>query len=92
MFVNLLFHCLFTYFSKYAIIVLSYNTKGESKMTFNQYLAEKRANWVDKRVIYAGDSNLYTVVGIDANGCLLINKPTRFTDTTAVETWHVQEI
>ena len=61
-------------------------------MTFNQYLAQKRSDWIGKRVIYAGDSNVYTVVGIDHNGGLLIDKPARFTETTAVPTYQVQEI
>lgn len=61
-------------------------------MTWNQYLMRKTSDWVGKKVIWQHDSNVYTVVGVDHNGALLIDRPTRFNETTAVETYHVQEL
>ena len=69
-----------------------YEGRKETLMTWNQYLAQKGADWIGKRVIYQKDSAIYTVVGVDHNGGLLIDRPTEHNETTAVETWHVQEI
>lgn len=38
------------------------------------------------------EGSTYTVVDVDYNGMLLIDKKARFTDTTAVESYMVQEV
>ena len=50
---------------------------------YRDYITWMRNNWIGKTVAY--DGNEYEVVGVDYNGYLLINKPTAFTDTTAVD-------
>ncbi len=59
-------------------------------ITYKQYIDIQRDRWIGKKVMYGG--NIYNVVDVDYNGCLLIDKKARFTDTTAVETYMVQEI
>lgn len=61
-------------------------------MTYKTYINMKRSEWIGKKVIYAGDNNVYTVVDVDYNGALLIDKPARFTDTTAVDLIDVMEV
>lgn len=57
---------------------------------WGEYLHRTRSEWIGRRVVY--DSGVYTVVDVDHNGALLIDKPARFTDTTAVAPYMVQEI
>lgn len=52
-------------------------------MTYKQYIENKKKQYVGKTVNYKGA--MYTVVDIDYNGCLIIDKPNRFNLTTAVE-------
>lgn len=49
-----------------------------------------REFWIGKRVIFEGEE--FTVVDVDSNGALLINKPARFTDTTAVFAYMIKEV
>lgn len=63
----------------------------EDDMTYKERIALDRQYWIGKKVLYV-DGNIYHVVDVDYNGALLIDKPARFTDTTAVPTWQVQEI
>ena len=62
--------------------------KMDFKQDYKDWIAEKRNEWIGKKVIYEG--NEYTVVDVDYNGALLINKPAQFTDTTAVAMWMVK--
>lgn len=57
---------------------------------YSQYIAEKRERWIGKKVMYKGW--IHTVVDVDYNGCLMIDRKTRFNDTTAVESYMVQEV
>ena len=59
-------------------------------MTYKEFIESMRQEWIGARVLYEGEK--YTVVGVDYNAGLLIDKPARFTDTTAVETWMVTRI
>ena len=59
-------------------------------MTYKEMIENMRQEWIGARVLYEGEK--YTVVGVDYNAGLLIDKPARFTDTTAVETWMVTRI
>lgn len=52
-------------------------------MDYRDYIAALKAKWVGARVPYEGKT--YTVVDVDYNGYLLIDKPARFTDTTAID-------
>lgn len=55
---------------------------------YKDWIAEMRQKWTGKEVIFEG--NKYTVVGVDYNGGLLIDKPAEFTETTAVPAWMVK--
>lgn len=55
---------------------------------YKDWIAEKRKEWVGKKVTYEGKQ--YTVIDVDYNGGLLIDKPSQFTDTTAVPMWMVK--
>ena len=59
-------------------------------MTYREMIETMRLEWTGARVFFEGKE--YTVVDVDYNGALLIDKPARFTDTTAVETWMVTRI
>ena len=64
----------------------------KNKMNFQQdykdWIAQQRKEWVGKKVTY--EEKQYTVVDVDYNGALLIDKPAQFTDTTAVAMWMVK--
>lgn len=57
-------------------------------MTYREYNEAFRAKWIGKKVIF--DGAVYTVVDVDYNGALLIDKKARFTDTTEVSESMVQ--
>jgi len=57
---------------------------------YKDWIAEKRKEWVGKKVTY--EEKQYMVVDVDYNGFLLIDKPAQFTDTTAVAMWRVKSI
>lgn len=50
--------------------------------TYREYIEGLRREWRNAEVIY--DGCRYTVVDVDYNGGLLIDKKAQFTDTTAV--------
>jgi hypothetical protein len=58
------------------------------KRDYKDWLAEKRKEWIGKKVTYRGKQ--YTVLDVDFNGGLLIDKPGQFTETTAVDMWMVK--
>lgn len=49
---------------------------------YRDWIAELKHKWVTKKVIYEGKE--YTVVDVDYNGGLLIDKRNRYNDTTSV--------
>ena len=55
------------------------------KKDYSQWIAERRQKWIGEKVVYQGVE--YTVIDVDYNGALLINKKAQFTDTTAVMEW-----
>ena len=57
-------------------------------MAYRDYINRVKAEWIGAAVRY--DGNHYTVVDVDYNGSLLINKKARFTDTTAVSEFMVE--
>jgi hypothetical protein len=58
-------------------------TAGErKKMTYKELVEKEKRDWIGKEVAYLG--KMYIVVDVDYNGALLINKPARFTETTAI--------
>lgn len=59
----------------------------KERRTYREWIEEMKAEWIGKKVIF--EDQVYTVVDVDYNGALLIDKPARFTDTTAVGTWMV---
>ena len=59
-------------------------------MTYKEWIESMRQQWTGARVLFEGEK--HTVVGVDYNGGLLIDKPARFTDTTAVATYMVARI
>ena len=56
-------------------------------MTYSEYINGLRAEWKGRTVTYEGRK--YKVVDVDYNGMLLIDKPTQYTDTTAVDISHI---
>ena len=59
-------------------------------MTYREYNESQRKKWIGKKVMY--DGAVYTVVDVDYNGALMIDKPAKFTDTTAVSISMIQVI
>lgn len=59
-------------------------------MTYKELIESMRQKWIGAKVLYEGEK--HTVVGVDYNAALLIDKPARFTDTTAVDTYMVTRI
>lgn len=57
-------------------------------MTHAEYIVKKKAEWIGRKVKYDGLE--YTVVDVDSNGMLIIDRPARFTSTTAVESWMIE--
>lgn len=55
--------------------------------TYKKWIESKKNKWIGKRVKY--NEGIYNVVDVDYNGFLLIDKKARFTDTTAIATYHV---
>lgn len=54
------------------------------------YLEELKNKWMDRKVIFEGI--VYTVIGIDSNGALLIDKADQFKTDTAVAPYMVEEV
>lgn len=50
--------------------------------TYSEYIESLKKVWIGKSVLF--ENKKYTVVDVDYNGSLLIDKKARFTDTTAV--------
>lgn len=57
---------------------------------YRHWIEELECKWEGKKVIYKGKK--YTVVGVDYNGGLLINKRNRYNDTTSVPEESVTEV
>ena len=50
--------------------------------TYSEWIEKLKDQWIGKKVIF--ENKQYTVVDVDYNGALLIDKKARMTDTTAV--------
>lgn len=50
--------------------------------TYREWIEKLKEQWIGKKVIFENEQ--YTVVDVDCNGALLIDKKARMTDTTAV--------
>ena len=59
-------------------------------MLYRDRIEEMKKKWIGKKVLFEGIP--YTVVDVDYNGGLLIDKKAAFTDTTAVPMHMVKEI
>lgn len=67
--------------------------QGESERdmrTYREWIESLKSEWIGKRVKFEGC--IYNVVDVDYNGFLLIDRKTRYTETTAVATYHVETI
>lgn len=53
-------------------------------MTYADYIAQLRDRWIGKQVLCPSGA-VHTVVDVDYNGGLLLDKPARFTQITAVD-------
>lgn len=51
-------------------------------MTYSQWIKQLKNKWIGTEVSFEGKK--YTVIDVDYNGALLINKAAQYTDTTAV--------
>lgn len=52
--------------------------------TWKEYIEGLKNEWVGKKVVFEGA--VYTVVDVDYNGVLMINKKGKYTETTAAFT------
>lgn len=50
--------------------------------TYREYIERLKREWIGKIVLFENEE--HTVVDVDYNGSLLIDKKARFTDATAV--------
>ena len=50
--------------------------------TYREWIEKLKAEWIGKEVLYK--EKKYTVMDVDYNGFLLINKKAEYTETTAV--------
>lgn len=53
-------------------------------MEYRKYIEDLKMEWIGKKVMY--DGRIYTIVTVDYNGMLHINKPSKHNATTAVFT------
>ena len=51
-------------------------------MSYRDLIEQERAEFIGRKVLYKGQP--HTIVGVDYNGGLLIDKKTEFNDTTSV--------
>ena len=51
---------------------------------YSDYISKLREYWIGKKVRYEG--KVYTICDVDYNGMLHIDRPTAYTETTAVFT------
>lgn len=58
------------------------------KEDYKDFINKLKSEWVGKKVIYKNQQ--FTVVDVDYNGMLLIDKKARFTNTTAVDILQVK--
>lgn len=58
--------------------------------SYRNFIAAMKSRWIGRSVMYAGE--IYQVVDVDYNGCLLINKKAEFTDTTAIDAFMAQAV
>ena len=58
--------------------------------TYRERIEKLKDRWIGKKVIF--ENKQYTVIDVDYNGALLINKKARMTDTTAVGVSDVKAI
>lgn len=63
---------------------------GGNEMDYRERIEQDKKEWIGKTVRF--DGNTYTVVDVDYNGALMIDKPARFTETTAVGSWMVEVV
>ena len=50
--------------------------------SYKEYIERLKKEWIGKAVLFENEE--HTVIDVDYNGSLLIDKKARFTDTTAV--------
>lgn len=53
------------------------------KLDYSEFHKKEQAEFIGKIVEYCGEQ--HKIVDVDYNGALLIDKPARFTDTTAID-------
>lgn len=56
-------------------------------MAYRDFIENMKREWVGKTVKFDGVE--YTVKDVDYNGALMIDKPARYTELTAVGTWQI---
>lgn len=59
-------------------------------MDYRDYIQGMKKKWIGRKVGFEG--RIYTVVDVDYNGALLINKKAQFTDTTAIAETMVESV
>ena len=56
-------------------------------MAYKDFIESMKREWVGRTVKFDGKE--YTVKDVDYNGALMIDKPARYTELTAVGTWQI---
>lgn len=58
--------------------------------SYKDYIEALKHVWIGKKIEYG--YCIYTVIDVDYNGMLLIDKKATFTDTTAINPYEAKEI
>ena len=64
-------------------------TESKAQQLYREFIENKKRFWVGKKVMYAGEQ--HTVVGIDYNGALLIDRPTQWNETTSIAPFQLDD-
>ena len=59
-------------------------------MSYKKYIEDLKKAWTGKKVLFG--EKTYTVIDVDYNGALLIDRPAMFTETTAVGISMIKEV
>ena len=58
------------------------SSRKGTKMTYKEMINRMRNDWIGRKVQFGGRK--YRVIDVDYNGCLVIDKPAQFTETTVI--------
>jgi len=59
-------------------------------MTYREMIRRMRDKWIGREVQFSGTK--YRVIDVDYNGCLVIDKPAQFTETTVIGVYQIDKV